>query len=223
MSVLELQPTMNGVRGLPLVDGNERICDEHSLVAKAKSGHPEAFGELYKRHQLKTYRAALRILRNQQDAEDAVQRAFQRALVNLERFREHSAFSTWLTRIAINEALMLLRQRRAGEPLGGNRSDEEQRDGAAVIADKRPTPEELLCEDERRTALLQAIGRLRENLRVVVLHRELKGLTSAQTAQILGLSVGTVKARAFHAKRFLRKSLERKFERGQLVAKSQKA
>jgi len=223
MSVLELQPRVNAVRGFPLADGNQGIYDEHSLVAKAKSGHQEAFGELYKRHQLKTYRAALRILRNQQDAEDAVQRAFQRALVNLERFREDSAFSTWLTRIVINEALMLLRQRRAGEPLGGNRSDEEQRDGAVVIADKRPTPEQLLCENERRTALLQAIGRLRENLRVVVLHRELRGLTNAETAQILGLSVGAVKARAFHAKRFLRKSLERKLQRGQFVAKSRKA
>ena len=223
MSVLELQPRVNAVRGFPLADGNQGIYDEHSLVAKAKSGHQEAFGELYKRHQLKTYRAALRILRNQQDAEDAMQRAFHRALVNLERFREDSAFSTWLTRIVINEALMLLRQRRAGEPLGGNRSDEEQRDGAVVIADKRPTPEQLLCENERRTALLQAIGRLRENLRVVVLHRELRGLTNAETAQILGLSVGAVKARAFHAKRFLRKSLGSKFGRGRLVTKSRKA
>jgi len=222
MSVLELQPGVNAVRGLPLVDENQGICDEHSLVAKAKSGHSDAFGELYKRHQFRTYRAALRILRNQQDAEDAVQRAFQRALVNLERFREDSAFSTWLTRIVINEALMLLRQRRAGEPLGGKRSDDEQGDGTVIIADQLPTPEELLCENERRTALLQAIGRLRENLRVVVLHRELKGLTSAETAQILGLSVGAVKARAFHAKRFLRKSLDRKLERGQLVAKSRK-
>jgi len=223
MSALELQLTVNAVRGVPLVDGNQGICDEHWLVAKAKSGHQEAFGELYKRHQLRTYRAALRILRHEQDAEDAVQRAFQRALVNLQRFREDSAFSTWLTRIVINECLMLLRQRRAGKPLRENRSGEEPTDRAVVIADKRPTPEDLLCADERRTALLQAIGRLRENLRAVVLHRELKGLTSAETAQILGLSVSAVKARAFHAKRFLRKSLGSKFGRGRLVTKSRKA
>ena len=211
MSVLGFQPKVNAIRGLPLVDGNQGICDEHSLVARAKSGHQEAFGELYERHQLKTYRAALRILRNQQDAEDAVQRAFQRALVNLKRFRGDSAFSTWLTRIVINEALMLLRQRRAGEPFQANRSDEGQGQDAAVIADKRPTPEELLCENERRTALLRAIGRLRESLRAVVLHRHLKGLTSAETAHVLGLSVSAVKARAFHAKRLLRKSLECEF------------
>jgi len=106
MCVLEVQTAV----------GNEDACDECWLVAKAKSGHEDAFGELYKRHKLKAHCTALRILRNQQDAEDAVQRAFQRALVNLERFREDSTFSTWLTRIAINEALMLLRQRRPREP-----------------------------------------------------------------------------------------------------------
>jgi RNA polymerase sigma-70 factor (ECF subfamily) len=187
------------------------VCGEDSLVAKAKSGHPEAFGDLYKRHHQRVFRTALRILHNQQDAEDAVQRAFQRVLVNLKRFRGDSSFSTWLTRIVINEALMMLRQRRASQSLREGRSDEELRDGIVVIADKRSTPEDLLCESERRRALHHAIGRLREKLRVVVLHRELEGLTSAETAKVLGLSVNAVKARAFHAKRFLRKSLVPKF------------
>src|SRR5258708_24473154 len=71
MCVIDVQPAV----------GNEDSCDEGWLVAKAKSGHEGAFGELYKRHQPRTYRTALRILRNQQDAEDAVQMAFQRALV----------------------------------------------------------------------------------------------------------------------------------------------
>jgi RNA polymerase sigma-70 factor (ECF subfamily) len=172
MSALEVQPMVNAVSGVALFDGAPGMGDEQSLVAKAKSGHQDAFGELYKRHRPRTYRAALRILRNEQDAEDAVQWAFQRALVNLERFREDSAFSTWLTRVVINEALMLLRRRQASYPSAGN---EEQRAVAVIIADKRPTPEELLCENERRAALLQAIGGLRENLRVVILHRELKG------------------------------------------------
>jgi RNA polymerase sigma-70 factor (ECF subfamily) len=200
MRVLELQP---GVR-------NEGSSDERWLVAKAKSGHEDAFGELYKRHQFRTYRTALRILRNQQDAEDAAQRAFQRALVNLERFREDSTFSTWLTRIAINEALMLLRQRRRWEPLLQNRADADQGYGDLDIADCGPTPEEVLCETERRAALLQAVGQLRENLRIIVLHRDLNGLTSAETAKFLGLTVGVVKARAFHARKSLRRQLERK-------------
>jgi len=221
MSVLELQPIVNAVRGLPLASGNQGISDEHSLVAKAKLGHDDAFGELYKRHQRKAYCTALRILRNQQDAEDAVQHAFQRALVNLQRFREGSTFSTWLTRIVINEALMLLRKRRTREPLHENSLDAAQGDGGVEIADGGPTPEEILCESERRAVLLQAIGRLRKNLRIVVLHRELKGLTSAETARLLGLTVTAVKARTFHARRFLRKHLERSFKRAGALSKLQ--
>ena len=221
MSVLELQPIVNAVRGLPLDSGNQGISDEHSLVAKAKLGHDDAFGELFKRHQRKAYCTALRILRNQQDAEDAVQHAFQRALVNLQRFREGSTFSTWLTRIVINEALMLLRKRRTREPLHENSLDAAQGDGGVEIADGGPTPEEILCESERRAVLLQAIGRLRKNLRIVVLHRELKGLTSAETARLLGLTVTAVKARTFHARRFLRKHLERSFKRAGALSKLQ--
>src|SRR6202453_373920 len=172
MSAMEFQSVVNAVGGLPLVSGNQGVSDDQALVAKPKLGQDEAFAVLYKRHQCKAYSRAFRILRNQQDAEDAVQRAFQRAVVNLQRFREDSTFSTWLTRIVINEALMLLRQRRAQEPLHENNADPAQGDGRVEVADDGPTPEQILCESERREALLQAIGRLRKNLRIVVLHRE---------------------------------------------------
>jgi RNA polymerase sigma-70 factor, ECF subfamily len=211
MYVLEVQPAAR----------SEDSCDERWLVAKAKSGHEDAFGELYKRHQLRTYRTVLRILRNQQDAEDAVQRAFQRALVNLQRFREDATFSTWLTRIAINEALMLLRKQRKREPLLKSRVDADQANGDLDIVDGGPTPEEDLCETERRAALLQAVGQLRESLRVIVLHRDLKGLTSAETAKFLGLTVSAVKARTFHARKLLRKHLERKLMGAGLLASQQ--
>jgi len=91
--------------------------EDRWLVAQAKSGSSNAFGELYERHRLRIYRTALRILRNPQDAEDAAQRSFQRVLTNLARFREEATFTTWVTRIAINEALILLRQRRTDTPL----------------------------------------------------------------------------------------------------------
>jgi RNA polymerase sigma-70 factor, ECF subfamily len=222
MFVFKLQPTVNAPRSLPLAANIQGIGDEHSLVVKAKSGHGDAFGELYNRYQRKAYCTALRILRNQQDAEDAAQRAFQRALVNLHRFRQDSTFSTWLTRIVINEALMLLRQRRTREPLYESRVDAERGDGAPEIADGGPTPEELLCESERRATLRQAIAELRENLRVVVHHRELQGLTSAETAQRLGLTVSAVKARTMHARRFLKKHVERNFKRASALSRLQK-
>jgi RNA polymerase sigma-70 factor, ECF subfamily len=213
MLAMEVQAAANTLDGLPRTAGSQELRDERWLVARAKSGNEEAFGQLYERHQRKAYCTALRILRNQQDAEDAVQRAFQRALVNLQRFREDSTFSTWLTRIAINEALMLLRERRTREPLHENSVDAAQGAGGVEIADGAPTPEETLWEKERRATLLQAVTHLRENLRVVVLHKELHGLTNAETARRLGLTVSAVKARIFHARRFLRKHLERNLRR----------
>jgi RNA polymerase sigma-70 factor (ECF subfamily) len=188
------------------------LGDERLLVSQAKSGCPNAFGELYERHRLRTYRTVLRILGNRQDAEDAVQRTFQRAFTNLGRFREDSTFPTWVTRIAINEALMLLRQRRALTPLSHCSDEDIQAPSAFDPPDKHPTPEQLLSQNELHTALLQAISDLRENLRSVVLLKDLQGLTSAETARRLGLTVSAVKARVFHARRYLRRHLERRYK-----------
>lgn len=186
--------------------------DDRFLVAKAKSGCSRAFGELYEHHRLRTYHTAFRILGNRQDAEDAVQRSFQRAFTNLSRFREDSAFSTWVTRIAINEALMLLRQRRTAMRLSDTNNDDVQGSTPLDPPDERPTPEQLLAQTELRAALLQAVSALRENLRIVVLLKELQGLTSAETARRLGLTVSAVKARVFHARRYLRRHLEGKYK-----------
>jgi RNA polymerase sigma-70 factor (ECF subfamily) len=144
------------------------------------------------------------------------------ALVNLQRFREDSAFSTWLTRIVVNDALMLLRQRRTRAPLDENSLDDAEGDGGAQIADGGPTPEEILCESERRATVQQGVAKLRESLRVVVLHRELQGMSSAENARRLGLTVSAVKSRTFHARRFLRKHLERNFEGSSALSKPQK-
>jgi RNA polymerase sigma-70 factor, ECF subfamily len=188
-------------------------ADDRALVAKAKSGGSGAFGELYERHRSRIYRSTLRILRNQQDAEDAVQRSFQRAFTNLSRFREDSAFSTWMTRIAINEALMMLRQRRATTHLSETGEDANAASTLA-LADERATPEEALAETELRGAVTHAVSRLRESLRAVVLLREMQGLTSAETAKRLGLTVSAVKARIFHARIHLRQHLKHKYKAG---------
>lgn len=193
-----------GPEGLP--------ADDRALVAQAKFGGSRAFGELYERHRFKIYRSAFRILRNQQDAEDAVQRSFQRAFTSLHQFREDSAFSTWITRIAINEALMMLRQRRTTAHLSETSNDDDNTAPALRLVDERPTPEQALAESELRAAVTHAISRLRKSLRVVVHLRELQGLTSAETAQRLGLTVSAVKARTFHAKIHLRQHLKHKYQ-----------
>jgi RNA polymerase sigma-70 factor, ECF subfamily len=191
---------------------NIASIDEPTLVEQAKSGCSAAFGELYKRHRSSIYRSAFRILRNDQDAQDAVQRSFQRGFTNLNRFREDCAFLTWMTRITINEALMLLRQRRVCTPLPETDNDNVEAAWSIVLADVRPTPEQAAAETELRVVITHAICRLRKNLRTVMLLHDLRGLTSAETARELGLTVSAVKARVFRARRHLRKHLERKYK-----------
>jgi RNA polymerase sigma-70 factor, ECF subfamily len=215
------KPTMK-IEETTLLDARQKyahICAVESgpaaerwLVAQAKSGHPSAFGDLYECHQMRIYRAAFRILRNRQDAEDAAQRSFQRAFANLDKFREDSAFLTWVTRIAINEALMMLRQRRVTIPIFESSNGEAQSAPAFDPADERPTPEQAAAQSERRTDVIKAISCLRKSLRSVLLLRDFHGLTSAETARQLGLTVSAVKARTRHARRHLRQHLERKYK-----------
>jgi RNA polymerase sigma-70 factor (ECF subfamily) len=200
----------------PQLEGGES-CDERGLVAQAKSGSSVAFGELYERHRVRVYRAAFTILRQQQDAEDALQRCFQRAFTNLARFRGDSTFSTWLTRIAINEALMMLRQRRTNTSVSETRREDPESSAVLNLCDGTPSPEQIVAQNELCSALTQAISRLRKSLRTVVLLRDLQELTSEETARHLGLSVAAVKARIFHARRRLRRDLEQSLRPARLA------
>lgn len=137
---------------------------EPRLVAQAKSGGSNAFAELYDHHRLHIYRTVFRILRNRQDAEDAAKRSFERVLTNLAGFRGDATLRTWVMRIAANEALVLLRQRRANTPFEGGTDDTEAR---FIFA---------LAETERRAAVLQAFSNLRKSLRMVILFAYCKGL-----------------------------------------------
>lgn len=211
---MSVQEVATLTRGPGSLQGGMRDAagnDERLLVAKARLGCESAFGQLYERHCMRIYHTAFRILRNAHDAEDAVQRSFQRAFTNLKRFRGDSAFPTWMTRIAMNEALMMLRQRRSNTPLFESVGDEDYESAVSNLTDNGPTPEEILAKNELRAVLMQAVSQLRKSLRCVVL-RQLQGLTVTETARQLGLSVGAAKARGFHAKRYLRQHLERRLQ-----------
>src|SRR5216683_4366978 len=144
MNVQEATPLTERRKGAHRVTGEAPSTDERWLVTRAKSGSSTAFGELYERHRVRIYHTAFRILRNRQDAEDATQRSFQRAFTNLGRFREDSTFSTWVTRIAINEALMMLRHRRADKAVQG--IDDTEGSFVLDLADKALTPEQAFSE-----------------------------------------------------------------------------
>ncbi len=149
---------------------------------------------------------ANRILRNREDAEDAVQQAFKHAFVHLDSFQGDSRFSTWITRIAINEALQLVRKRRPGHT-SLEASTPEGTAKTIEIEDAAATPEETVNERELHGILNQAIGELRPIFRKVVQLYEIDELSSEKTARRMGLSNSTVKARALRARRLLRRKL----------------
>lgn len=188
----------------------EREVSENQLVAAAKSGNRDAFGELVERHTRRMMHIARTITRNHQDAEDAVQDAFVSALAHLESFDGRSRFSTWLTRIAINAALMRLRKNRGLREIP---IEERQEEGDAPIRhemrDAALNPEECYAARERHRVLRKAILQLRPNLYSTVSHH-LKGGTDRETAQALGISIPAAKARLFHARAALQRVAQTK-------------
>jgi len=189
--------------------GGPNIKDE-TLVAEAVRGSSPAFETLFQRYQQKMFHVALSRLQNSEDAEDAVQQTFQQAFVHLKSFQGQSRFSTWLTRIAINEALMLLRKRRPGHlSIEGHQSADDE-SFTLEIKDTAITPEEQYGQKELRKVLSGAIDELRPILKTVVKLSEIGELSTKKTAETLGVRVGTVKARTFRARRLLRDKIAKR-------------
>jgi RNA polymerase sigma factor (sigma-70 family) len=181
---------------------------EEQLVAAAKGGDEVACETLFNRHQRKIFALAFRYTRVREDAEDIVQQTFQKAFVHLQKFEGKSSLSTWLTRIAINQALMLLRSRRGlREVLIGDSSGNEEATPVLELVDANPDPEARFLQREKTQILSAAMRRLRPGMRRAIELRELGELSNRDTAAHLGVSIGTVKARVFRARRKLAKAL----------------
>jgi len=182
---------------------------EQMLVASAKRGDGQAFEMLVKRHEPRVLALVLRYTRVREDAEDVVQQSLQKAFVYLHRFEGKSRFSTWLTRIAINEALMWLRRKRSLREVPIVETvTEDETDLPLDVPDSDPSPEENCLHEEQKRILSAAVNQLNPRSRQAIELRELGEISTEETARILGLSIGAVKARLFHARRKLRKSLK---------------
>jgi len=180
------------------------------LVSAAKNGNHRAFELLVERYQQRMLAFARRYTRVREDAEDVVQQTFQKAFIHLNKFQGKSSFSTWLTRIAINEALMLMRRSHALREIPVNDlSDQGVAASAMEIPDASPDPETSYLRGERAQILSETIGNLRPGLRLAITLRELAELSTEETARCMGVSVGAVKARLFHARKKLREKLSR--------------
>jgi RNA polymerase sigma-70 factor (ECF subfamily) len=193
--------------GKPGVASGDSTSEEE-LVAAAKRGDEEAFETLFNRHQRRILGLAFRYTRVREDAEDILQQTFQKAFLHLQTFEGKSSLSTWLTRIAINQALMLLRSRRGLRevPIDDSSGDEEAT-FAQEPADASPDPEASYFETEKSRILSIAMRQLRPGMRKAVELRALEELSNRDTALHLGVSIGAVKARVFHARRKLAKAL----------------
>ena len=177
----------------------------------AKGGDAQAFEILFKHYQPKIFATALRYTRIPEDAEDVVQETFQKAFLHLHKFEGKSSFSTWLTRIAINEALMLLRRGRTGREVSidESRSEDELGTRAFEVLEPGPDPEANYLKREEAQVLSTAISTLTRRLRTAIELRELRELSTSETARRMSVSVAAVKARVFHGRRKLRKALRR--------------
>ena len=186
---------------------------ELALVQAAQQGDVNAFEQLIKKYDRNVFRIAQHITQNREDAEDVVQDAFLKAYQKLDQFQGNSKFYTWIVRIAVNEALMKLRKRKS-DKLVSMDEDVETDEGTITreFADWSPNPEQQYNQAELNDILGRTIQGLPASFRTVFVLRDVEGLSTEETAEMLGLSVPAVKSRLLRARLQLRERLSRHFK-----------
>jgi RNA polymerase sigma-70 factor, ECF subfamily len=182
-------------------------ASDEILVEVAKSGDHSAFAELWRRHSKTAFRNVYRITKNRADTEDVIQDAWIKALVHLRGFDGRAAFSTWITRIAINSALMMLRKRRSRPEFSMETTDGETywtRD----IADHTENAEMYYVRRQSAERLRRAIRELRPHLRAVIEMQQSTDRRVKEIAELAGISVTATKSRLLRARAILRRVLD---------------
>jgi RNA polymerase sigma-70 factor (ECF subfamily) len=188
---------------------------ERDLILSVQGGQRELFYELVQPYERRVYAAALAILRNEHDAEDAAQEAMLKAFANIRQFRAEARFSTWLIQITVNEALMRRRRERTVRMEGlDDRREEESEYAPRDFADWREIPSEALERKEVRQRLAEALGTLDRKYREVFMLRDMEHLNIQETAEALGITVASVKTRLLRARLMLRDLLAAGWEQG---------
>ena len=206
-----LRLTTPRTRGEMLAGTKSQVdASEAELIRRVLGGDEEAFRELVRPCEHAVFMATQGILKNQADAEDAAQEAVLKAFTNLPRFRGESKFSTWLIRIATNEALLKLRKERRQklhDSLDEQREDEKGDYVPRDFADWREIPSEALQKKELRQALSRALDSLRPMYREVLVLRDVQHFSIAETAKLLGIGKSAVKTRLLRARLQMRDAL----------------
>lgn len=177
-------------------------ASDAEVVRRVVAGERALFEVLMRRYNQRVYRAIRSILRDEQDTEDAMQQAYLQAFAHLKDFEGTAAFSTWLTRIAFNEALASLRKRGGAEPLDGIREVDED-----SMRSPLQSPEDRAVDQQSMRLLEEAVDRLLPIYRMTFMLREVEQLSTAETAASLGITEEAVKVRLHRARLSVRDSL----------------
>jgi RNA polymerase sigma-70 factor, ECF subfamily len=181
----------------PATAGHDQLLVQEAIVKNS-----EAQARLFATHTPKLYRIAFNVLRNKEDAEDAVQDGWCRAYSKLHTFQGRSSLSTWLTRITINSALTI-RRRNKHVQISLNHEPEDQRVLLRDLVDSRPTPEEACSDEEMNNLLLQQIHRLPCSTRAALLLRDVDELSVEESTKMLGIKKSAMKSRTLRARQKL--------------------
>ena len=191
---------------------NNHVDLEYSLE-KVQSGDRAEFAKLINAHSDHIFRLAIKILGNEQDAEDVLQNTFLKAFEKIDSFEGRSSVSTWLYRIATNEALMLIRKQKPEMNISELvNEDNEEIDAPVQFIDWCCLPEGELLSDETRKIMDKAIHELSDALRIVFILRDIEGLSIRETSQVLELSETAIKTRLLRARLKLREMLTTYFK-----------
>lgn len=205
---LRLPPNLSGMSGSVSMMVDQQAAKkekEYRLIDSVLAGNHEDFHELIAPYRRGIYLTAYDVLQVEADAEDVAQEAFLKAFRALRSFRRESQFSTWLFRIAINEARMKLRKRREVSLESLFPDDEEDGDYTpTLLRDWREIPSESLLREETRRIVRESIAALPERYREIITLRDVNGLNIAQASEALGISVGNTKVRLLRARLLLR-------------------
>jgi RNA polymerase sigma-70 factor (ECF subfamily) len=189
----------------PLVNS---LRTDEDLVQAAQSGDHEAFAELCRRHAQAVRRRILGIVRHQEDAEDALQETLLRAYSNLRRFRQSCKFSTWITAIGINAALMAIRKRKTRREADIELNGPEG--STWDVVDHTPDPERCVARGQTILFLRKGLHALPPKMQDVVINFYGNEHSLQETADALGITVAAVKSRLLRGRRSLRSSFKRK-------------
>jgi RNA polymerase sigma-70 factor, ECF subfamily len=195
---------------MPMPSGAAERLDDEQLVQRARDRDEVAIRAITQRYNRRLFRVARSILRDDAEAEDVVQETYVRAFTGLAHFRGDSGFGTWITRIAMNEALGRLRKLRPTiewEGYGENRMPAEIIDFPVSAASR--DPERIMAQGEIRTVLEHAIDALPDAFRAVFVARLVEGMSVEETADLFGLRSETVKTRLHRARTLLRDALDK--------------